>query len=88
MANRDDHLAYGHYYNEDGTRGGQGESARGFVGDTFKKLKETYKSHHSQQGAPRPQQPQGQQSQPQGSNQGYYGVSRLHYRCTNGTAKG
>ncbi|KAE8366512.1 hypothetical protein BDV27DRAFT_91053 [Aspergillus caelatus] len=73
MANRDDHLAYGHYYNEDGTRGGQGESARGFVGDTFKKLKETYKTHHSQQGAPRPQQPQGQQPQPQGSNQGYYG---------------
>ncbi|RMZ36887.1 hypothetical protein AFCA_008092 [Aspergillus flavus] len=73
MSNRDDHLAYGQYYGQDGTRGGQGESTRGFVGDTFKMLKETYKSHHSRQGAPRPQQSQGQQSQGQGSNQDYYG---------------
>ncbi|GMF77534.1 unnamed protein product [Aspergillus oryzae] len=87
MSNRDDHLAYGQYYGQDGTRGGQGESTRGFVGDTFKMLKETYKSHHSRQGAPRPQQSQGQQSQGQGSNQDYYGVSQLHYQCANDTAR-
>ncbi|KAB8253981.1 hypothetical protein BDV32DRAFT_22628 [Aspergillus pseudonomiae] len=88
MANREDPLAYGHYYGQDGTRGGQGESTRGFVGDTFKKLKETYKTHHSQQGAPRPQQPQGYQSQPQGSNQDYYGGQNYNEQSSSQNAYG
>ncbi|KAF5866487.1 hypothetical protein ETB97_012042 [Aspergillus alliaceus] len=75
MANREDPLAYGRYYPQGSTRGGEGESTRGFVGDTFKKLKETYKSNHAQQGAPnKPQQSQGYQSQPQGYNQGNQGA--------------
>ncbi|KAB8077009.1 hypothetical protein BDV29DRAFT_70759 [Aspergillus leporis] len=77
MAHREDPLAYGQYYSQDSTRGGEGESTRGFVGDTFKKLKQTYKSHHAQQGAPnQPQQSQNyqpQSQQPQGYNQGAYG---------------
>ena len=71
MSNREDPLAYGNYYGNESSRGGGGESARGFVGDTFKLLKETYKSHHS-----RPQgenQPPGQG--PAQGNQGSYGVS-------------
>ncbi|KAE8150678.1 hypothetical protein BDV25DRAFT_153966 [Aspergillus avenaceus] len=67
MAHREDPLAYGQYY-QDSARGGEGESTRGFVGDTFRKLKETYKTHHAQ-GAPN--QPQGNKpQQAQGYNQG------------------
>lgn len=45
MSQQDDRLAYGHYTD---TRGGGGSSSRG-LGDTLKKLKDTYKGHHSPQ---------------------------------------
>ncbi|KAJ5102138.1 Phospholipase D/Transphosphatidylase [Penicillium alfredii] len=41
----DDHLAYGRYYQ--GSDRGAADSARGLVGDTFKKLRNTYKAHGS-----------------------------------------
>ncbi|KAA8648190.1 putative phospholipase D (PLD) [Aspergillus tanneri] len=63
MSQREDPLAYGHYYSKESSRGAGNDSARGFVGDTFKKLKETYKAHHP---------PQGQAPPPQ-SNPGSYG---------------
>ena len=48
MSHSEDPLAYGHYHSQDD---GSGEgTARGFVGDTFKKLKNTYKTHHGQPG--------------------------------------
>lgn len=50
MSQREDDLAYGHYY-EDSRKAGGGEGggdlSRGFIGDTFKMLKQTYKSHSS-----------------------------------------
>lgn len=51
---QDDHLAYGRYY-PDSDRGasGAGDGARGLVGDTFNKLRDTYKSH---QGSSQPSQ--------------------------------
>ena len=55
MSGRDNHLAYGHYNPaSDRARGGGGggeggggggNSDRGFVGDTFNMLKDTYKSN-------------------------------------------
>lgn len=48
MSYREDDLAYGHY-NAGNSRGyGEGDRDRGFLGDTFKLLKETYKSQHPQ----------------------------------------
>lgn len=76
MSQREDPLAYGHYYPQDGSRSGVGESARGLVGDAFKKLKATYKSHH---GPPT----QGQQTgnnQQQNYNPGGYGVRCLNFQ--------
>lgn len=64
MSHSQDHLAYGQY-NPDASRG-EGESMRGLVGDTFKKLRETYKTHQGQQGG---------QGQP--ANPGYQQVSSL-----------
>ncbi|EAW14505.1 putative phospholipase D (PLD) [Aspergillus clavatus NRRL 1] len=55
MSGREDDLAYGKYYQRDD---GQGESTRGFVGDTFNKLRNTYKQHHSQSPPPGQNQPQ------------------------------
>ena len=43
MSQQDD-LAYGQYYQ--GSDRGASDSARGLVGDTFNKLRQTYKSHH------------------------------------------
>ncbi|GFF70336.1 hypothetical protein IFM62136_07814 [Aspergillus lentulus] len=63
MSRREDDLAYGQYHRRED---GQGESTRSFVGDTFKKLKDTYKQQHSQ-----PQQTG--QSQSQGPFPGGYG---------------
>ncbi|KAH3488238.1 hypothetical protein KXW24_005768 [Aspergillus fumigatus] len=63
MSGREDDLAYGQYHRRED---GQGESTRSFVGDTFKKLKDTYKQQHSQ-----PQQTG--QSQSQGPFPGGYG---------------
>jgi phospholipase D1/2 len=68
MSGRDDDLAYGQYHRGEH---GQGESTRSFVGDTFKKLKDTYKQQHSQ-----PQQTG--QSQSQSYVPGGYGVSLKH----------
>lgn len=65
MSGREDDLAYGQYHRRED---GQGESTRSFVGDTFKKLKDTYKQQHS-----KPQQTG--QSQSQGPFPGGYGVS-------------
>lgn len=42
----DDHLAYGQYHPQDPNQPRTGESTRGLVEGTFKKLRETYKSHH------------------------------------------
>lgn len=42
-----DHLAYGGHGNYQGAERGSGDGTRGF-GDTFKKLRDTYKSHTSQ----------------------------------------
>lgn len=63
MSQHDDHLAYGHYNpQQDMARGGGGgTSTRGLVGDTFKKLKDSYKSHQTQQPG---------QSQPYGYSHG------------------
>lgn len=44
MSRQDDHLAYGHYYESE--RAAPGQGSRG-LGDTFKKLRDTYKSHTS-----------------------------------------
>lgn len=66
-----DPLAYGHYYPQDTAR--SGGSTRGLVGDTFKKLKETYKTH---QGAHAP--PQAGPSQQQSYNPGGYGVRSFY----------
>ncbi|KAG2416674.1 hypothetical protein HFD88_007890 [Aspergillus terreus] len=66
MSHSQDHLAYGQY-NPDASRG-EGESMRGLVGDTFKKLRETYKTHQGQQGG------QGQPANPgyqQSASQNY-----------------
>ncbi|KAK5682053.1 hypothetical protein LTS12_029224, partial [Elasticomyces elasticus] len=66
MSQQDDHLAYGNYNpQQDTARGGGGASARGLVGDTFKKLKDSYKGHQTQQ----PGQSQPGQSQPYGYQQ-------------------
>ena len=64
MTHPEDDLAYGQYH-QDSARGASTDTARGFVGDTFKKLKQSYK----------PQSQQGSSQQPQQSQQ--YGVSRL-----------
>ncbi|PYH41596.1 putative phospholipase D (PLD) [Aspergillus saccharolyticus JOP 1030-1] len=71
MSHREEDLAYGHYYG-DSARGASGDTERGFVGDTFQKLKETYKTHQ-QQGSSNAQQSQYQQthSQTQGSAHQY-----------------
>ena len=71
MSQREDPLAYGHYNPQDSARsGGSGGNARGLVGDTFKKLKETYKTHHGAQSHPQ----QAGQGQQQSYNSGGYGV--------------
>lgn len=71
MSQREDHLAYGHYNPQDTARsGGSGGSARGLVGDTFKKLRDTYKTHQGAQSHPQ----QTSQSQQQNYNLGGYGV--------------
>lgn len=67
----DDHLAYGLYNPQNPDQPGTGDSARGLVGDTFKKLRATYKSHHP----PSQPQPPGQ-SQPY-NQEGYYQVVHL-----------
>lgn len=47
MSRQDDDLAYGKYYESE--RGAaSGDANRGLVGDTFKKLRDTYKTHSSQ----------------------------------------
>lgn len=46
MSRQDDHLAYGSYYESE--RGASGDASRG-LGDTFKKLRDTYKAHSSSQ---------------------------------------
>ncbi|XHG04355.1 hypothetical protein AWENTII_007628 [Aspergillus wentii] len=43
MSHREDPLAYGQYNQDRGS--GNGDSARGLVGDTFKKLRSSYKNH-------------------------------------------
>lgn len=48
MSHPDDHLAYGHYNPQASNHPRSGDSARGLVGDTFKKLRDTYKSHQPQ----------------------------------------
>ena len=60
----DDPLAYGGDYNQ--SHGGQGNTDRGFLGDTYKKMKSKYDQH--QQGS---SQNYGYSSS--SSNQGYYG---------------
>ncbi|RDH31172.1 hypothetical protein BDQ94DRAFT_160759 [Aspergillus welwitschiae] len=73
MTRPEDDLAYGQYY-QDSTRGASsGDSSRG-LSDTFKKLKQTYKSHQSQQGSSQ----QSQQSQ-QSQSASYYNVSCCLY---------
>ncbi|OJJ51235.1 hypothetical protein ASPZODRAFT_12074 [Penicilliopsis zonata CBS 506.65] len=69
MSDQENPLAYGRYYENSG-RGGNGESTRGFIDDTFKMLKETYKTHHSQS---QQQQQQQQQQSGQASQQYSYG---------------
>ena len=60
----DDYLAYGQYYPRDSDPDQpRGDGTRGFVGDTFKKLRDTYQSNH-------PQYP----SQSQSHNPGGYQV--------------
>ncbi|PYH98474.1 phospholipase D/nuclease [Aspergillus ellipticus CBS 707.79] len=49
MTRQEEGLAYGQY-NQDSARGSSSDTARGFVGDTFSKLKQTYKSQQTQQG--------------------------------------
>ncbi|KAL4889511.1 hypothetical protein BDV59DRAFT_116782 [Aspergillus ambiguus] len=72
MSHNQDHLAYGQY-NPDSSRG-EGDSMRGFVGDTFKKLRETYKTHQGSHGQTYGAgNQQGQSYPPQGSAQSYYG---------------
>lgn len=53
MTERVDPLAYGHYY-EEGERGIVGDSARGFIKDTFKILKDNFHSHQGQQSGQQP----------------------------------
>lgn len=64
-----DPLAYGHHGQSESARANDG--ARGLVGDTFKFLRDSYKSHQTPS-----HQPQSHQSQPySGSAAGYYGAS-------------
>ncbi|KKK18333.1 hypothetical protein P175DRAFT_0505037 [Aspergillus ochraceoroseus IBT 24754] len=72
MSNQEDHLAYGHYYNQDSERVGQGEGTRGLVGDAFNMLKSQYKHHGSQSNKPQDQGPPQQQFS-QDYNPGGYG---------------
>ncbi|PYI02789.1 phospholipase D/nuclease [Aspergillus sclerotiicarbonarius CBS 121057] len=66
MTRPEDDLAYGQYH-QDSTRGASSDTTRGFVGDAFKKLKQSYKPQ-PQQGSPQ----QSQQSQQYGAqNQSY-----------------
>ncbi|RAL04806.1 putative phospholipase D (PLD) [Aspergillus ibericus CBS 121593] len=58
MTRPEDDLAYGQYH-QDSARGASSDTARGFVGDAFKKLKQSYK----------PQSPQGSSQQSQQSQQ-------------------
>jgi phospholipase D1/2 len=44
MSQKEDDLAYGRYY--ESQRGSGGDSSRG-LSDTFKKLKDSYKTHQS-----------------------------------------
>lgn len=46
MSHQNDDLAYGRYYETD--RGSTGDGTRG-LSDTFKKFRDTYKSHSSSQ---------------------------------------
>ncbi|TPR03344.1 Homocysteine S-methyltransferase family protein [Aspergillus niger] len=61
MTRPEDDLAYGQYYQDSARGASSGDSSRG-LSDTFKKLKQTYKSHQSQQGSSQQSQ-QSQQSQ-------------------------
>ncbi|OOF93656.1 hypothetical protein ASPCADRAFT_517182 [Aspergillus carbonarius ITEM 5010] len=67
MTHPEDDLAYGQYH-QDSARGASTDTARGFVGDTFKKLKQSYK----------PQSQQGSSQQPQQSQQ--YGAQNQTYQ--------
>lgn len=68
MTRPEDDLAYGQYYQGSARGASSGDSSRG-LSDTFKKLKQTYKSHQSQQGSSQ----QTQQSQ-QSQSASYYNV--------------
>lgn len=68
MTRPEDDLAYGQYYQDSARGASSGDSSRG-LSDTFKKLKQTYKSHQSQQGSSQ----QTQQSQ-QSQSASYYNV--------------
>lgn len=67
-----DDLAYGGYYQ--GAERGSGDGSRG-LGDTFKKLRDTYKSHSSQSGQ------SGQANQTYNPT-GYQGVSVIESQKT------